>query len=419
MATGNNAASQAAQIEAIRPQMAQIMLLSSILWGKMEERTDLTAVSSRPTRVPIQPITGGAFSVGQFDGQDMGTGSGPQEVTGYLSCAFYLQASQYTALSAWATDTSGKSVKDYVSLTHQQAFETFGGYMDVLVQKDGSNTIDTVVAVGTGYLQVNSANFFQSNQLVDIWTAVSGSFVTTLQIQDEDIQQNFIYMTTAIPGTVTSGMVIMAHGASGQPNVGIFGLQYYNVASNTGNFMGIPRASLPGRFTAANVNLGGSSLTPAAVRAIQGQIFNNMGGKALKEQNPVAHCGYDQVMAWENLALTTQSIIYNEMKGNESADMLKRDPASSMAGRPMLPNPRATPGRIDFIDLKNFWRLQIKAPDYYDVNGQTVFPVIGGSGGLQSQNLFYVVYGGQIGMTSSRVSGFISNAAIPKGIYGH
>lgn len=419
MAAGNNTASEAAQIEAIRPELAELILLSSVFYGRIEDRTDLTPVGSRPTRVPMQAFSGGAFGTLNPDGADMGTGSGPQEVPGYLSPAYYIQASQYTALAEWATDSSAKAIQDYVALTHEQASETFGGYLDVLYQGDGSNTLDTIVSVGTGYLQVNNANFFQSNQLVDIWTAVGGAFVATLQIQVENTNNNNIYMTTAIPGTVTAGMVIMCHGASGQANTGIFGIKYYNVGTDVGNFMGIPRASYPGRFVAANINLGGASLTPGALRAVQLQIVLNMGSKVAAAQEPVIHCNVDMQAQWENNTLMVQSSTIEQSKGDEATDLLKRKAMTTMGGREILLNPRATPGRIDLLDLKNWWRLTTKAPDLYDVGGQTVFPLIGASGGLQSQNIFYMVVGQQAGVTNSRVAGFISNAAATRFLFGH
>ena len=415
---GNNAASIAAQREAIRPQLETLMLLSSVLWGRIEARTDMTPVGSRPTRVPTLPISGGKVKVGGFDGQGMGRGSAPQEVPGYLTCASYLQASEYTAQAEWSTDSSAKAIQDYVALTHEQAAQTFGGYMDALMQQDGSNTIDTIVSVVTGGLVVNNANFFQSNQTVDIWTAVGGTYVTSLDIQIEDINSNTIWMTTAIPGTVTAGMVIMMQGASGQANSGLFGLKYYNVGSNVGNFMGIPRASYPGRYIAANINVGGS-LTPAVVRAVQAQIVYNMGTKVADAVEPVAHCGPDMQLAWENNAIPVQSVIMNEVKGDQSVDMLKKTAPSMMAGREILLNPRATPGRVDFIDLKQAFRIETKPTDYYDVGGQTIFPAIDSNGGLESANIFYLVYMGQIGWKNVRTSSFLASITIPKGILGH
>lgn len=419
MSIGNNQASIAAQIEAIRPELPNLMLLASVLWGRIEARTDMTPVGSRPTRVPTLPISGSQFRVGNFDGPDLGRGSGPQEVPGYLSCASYLQASEYTAQSEWSTDSSAKAIQDYVALTHEQAAQTFGGYMDVMAKSDGSNTIDTIVSVVTGGLVVNNANFFQSNQTVDIWTAVGGAFVATVQIEAEDINQNTIWLTTAVPAGVTAGMVIMVNGASGQANTGLFGLLYYDVGSNVGNFMGINRASYPGRYIAQNVNLAGASLTPASVRALQAAVVYAMGSNIAKETDPVAHCGPDMQLAWENNALPVQSVILNELKGDQSQDMLKKEAPTMMAGREILLNPRAIPGRVDFIDLKNFWRIETKPTDYYDVGGQTLFPTVGASGGINTSNVFYLVIMCQMGVRNSRVNGFLNNAAIPKNVLGH
>ena len=107
-----------------------------------------------------------------------------------------------------------------------------------------------------------------------------------------------------------------------------------------------------------------------------------------------------------------------QLKGDQSVDMLKRNSTSTMGGRPTLINPRATPGRIDMIDTKNFWRLEIKPTDYYEVGGQTLFPLIGNSGGIQSASIFYLVWSGQLGMTNPRLSSYISNAAIPRTYFG-
>jgi hypothetical protein len=418
MGVGNNAAAIAAEIEAIRPELPELVLFASVLWGKLEANNDLTPVSSRPTRVPLQTGTGGIFGVFGPDGTDMGTGSGLSETPGYISCAFYSQCTQWTALAEWSTDSSAKAIANYVALNHKQAAKTLGGYLDVLAQGDASNTIDTIVSVGAGQLVVNNANYFQTNQLIDIWTAVGGAFVTTLQVATVDPQTNSIWTTSAVPGGVVAGQVIMVHGASGQANTGILGLKYYNVASNTGNFLGIPRPSFPGVFTAQNINRSGGALTPASVIALQSAVELAMGPDIAAEMEPVAHCNVDMRNAWELLALNVNTNIYQEVKGDENADMLKKQRPKMMGGRPILLNPRATPGRIDFVDMKNMSRVEVRAADYYDVNGQTVFPTIGASGGINSSNLFYLVFGGNLLMNNPRLSSFMSNVAIPSGVFG-
>jgi hypothetical protein len=53
--------------------------------------------------------------------------------------------------------------------------------------------------------------------------------------------------------------------------------------------------------------------------------------------------------------------------------------------------------------------------DFYDVGGQTVFPIYGASGGLASAYIFYFVTGFQVWNESPRSGAYISNLAIPTG----
>lgn len=419
MGIGNVSQAIAAQAEYLRPNLEMLALLSSVLWKRMSVRTDVKATSNRPARIPFQPLTGNLFRVGSFDGADMGLGSGPTEAPGSLSCVGFLQASQYTALAEWSTDSSEKAIQDYVKLTHDQAAATFGGYMDAALQGDGSNTLDTVFGTVAGGIVVNNANAFQDNQIIDIWSAIGGALVATVQINSVDIANNTIWLTAAVPGGVAAGQPILIAGSSGQANSGLFGLRYYNVAGNAGNFMGIQRSSFPGKFSTPNVNLGGKALTPAVVRALHAQLILALGPEIANGSDEVAHCNVDAQAAWENNALLVQSVVANQVKGDEATDMLKKNAPTQIAGRPILVNPRAKPGYIDFLSLKNWWRIETKATDMYEVGGQTIFPAYGASGGLQSSNLFYMVVMTQVGTGQPRLNPYVNNFAIPAGYFGH
>lgn len=419
MGIGNVSQAIAAQAEFLRPNLEELVLFSSVLWKRIGVRTDVKAVSNRPARIPFQPLTGNLFRVGNFDGADMGLGSGPTEAPGSLSCVGFLQASQYTALAEWSTDSSEKAIADYVKLTHDQAAKTFAGYLDSAAQGDGSNTIDTVVSTVSGGIVVNNADAFQDNQVIDIWTAIGGTLQGTAQINSVDIANNTIWLTAAVPAGVTAGMPILISGSSGQANSGLFGLRYYNVAGNAGNFMGIQRSSFPGKFSTPNYNLGGKSLTPAVVRALQAQMVLKLGKDRVDSADNVAHCNVDAQAAWENNALLVQSVVANQVKGDEATDMLKPNAPTTIAGRPVLLNPRAKPGFIDFLSLKNWFRIETKATDMYDVGGQTIFPAYGSSGGLQSSNLFYMVVMCQLGTGQPGLNAYINNYAIPTGYFGH
>ena len=417
MSIGNNASSFGAQAEYIRPKLEMMTLVASVLYKRINVRTDVKPVSTRPARIPLQPLTQGGMKIGAFDGQDLGLGSAPVETFGSLSCVSLLQPSQYTFLAEWANDENVKSIQNYVSLTHEQAPKVFAGFIDsLLALSDGSNTLDSVVSTTTNGLVVNNANAFQDQQPIDIWSALGGTLRGSAVIQSVDIANNTIWLTAAVPAGVTGGDLILASGSSGQANSGIFGLLYYNVAGNTGNFMGIQRSTFPGKFSTPNINRGGGAMTPASVRALFAQIILALGEERANSAELVCHGNVEAQAAWENVSLNVQSIIANQ---SPSTDMLKKRAPTVIAGREFLVNPRAQPGRIDFLPLNEWFRIETRKEDLIEVEGQTAFPAYGESGGIASSVLFYLAAMLQFGTGQPRLNAFYNNFAIPTGYFGH
>jgi hypothetical protein len=420
MAIGNNASSFGAQAEYIRPKLEMLTLVSSVLYKRINVRTDVKPVSTRPARIPLQPLSQGGMKIGAFDGQDLGLGSAPVETFGSLSCVSLLQPSQYTFLSEWANDENVKSIQNFVTLTHEQAPKVFAGFIDsLLALSDGSNTLDTVVSTTTNGVVVSNANAFQDQQPVDFWTALGGTLLGSAIVQSVDIANNTIWLTAAVPAGVTAGTLILASGSSGQANSGIFGLPYYNVAGNTGNFMGIQRSTFPGKFSTPNINQGGKGMTPASVRALFAQIILALGEERANSAELVCHGNVEAQAAWENIALNVQQIIMNQVKGEEMTDMLTKRAPTIIAGREFLVNVRAKPGRIDFLPLKEWWRIETRKEDYIEVEGQTAFPAYGASGGIASSVLFYLAAVLQFGTGQPRLNAYYNNFAIPTGYFGH
>lgn len=415
MPAGNNAAALAAQKEQFTTDfVVELMNLESVFYNRIKEDTEIKPVSTRPSRIATQPITGGKLRVFNADGAKMGRGSGPQEVYGYISCASYLQASEYTAQAQYGTDSSVKSINNYVSMTHEQAFKTLGGYMDVFGKMDGSNTIDTVVSTVTNGILVNNANFFQSNQTIDVWSALGGTFRGSVEIEVEESETNTIWLTGPVPSGTTTGDLLLVSGSTGTANSGYFGILYYAVSQNVGNYLGIPRASYPGRYTAQGINLNGQSLTPSAVRATQIKLINAMGGKVANSVDAVAYCTPAMQQAWENNSIPVQSIVAQGVSTDSSRDMLPKNMVQTIGGKEILVGTRAIPGRVDLIDFADLSRVTSRPVGYYDVGGQQEFATVGDDGGLESSNLFYVVFQENMCARNIRKWSFLSNVAIPK-----
>lgn len=423
MSIANAAAALASEQERVRPELENLALSSSKLWKRFEKNTSVKPVSDRPTRLPTMPSTGGLHSVGNMDGGDMGIGSGPTQVPGMLTTVCYISAWSYTKQAEYATDSDEKAIENFATLTRSLAPKKFADFMDINLQGNASNEIDTIVSVVTsGGLQVgvvvNNANFFLDGTNYDVWTAVGGAFVVTVNCQSSDILANTLWFTTPLPAaTITAGQGLFVSGASAQSNTGLYGLRYFQVGTNTGNWLSVQRSAWPGKYITPTIPVNGA-LTPQIVRAIQSQIELSMGEEAL-DGDIIAHCNVSERDAWEQNALLVQHIDMAQLKGDQSVDMLKKKAATQIAGREMLVNPRALPGYIDFLKLANCMRYETKPVDFYDVAGQTLFPVYGQSGGLASALVFYIVWEGNVAMVQTRENAFLSGITIPKGLFGH
>lgn len=420
MAVAGNANAIASQLEYMRPELELLYMTSSRLWSRIKVRTDIKAVSNRPARIPFEVLAGGKFRSYDSDGGDMGDGSGLVQTYGNLSCVAFLQAQAYTDAVEWGTDSSEKAVKNYVSLLQTRAMETYGGYMDAVMQGSGANDLTTVVSVVTGGIVVANPNAFQDNQDVDVYSALTGpaGYVATVTILSVDVNNQTIWLTGAVPGAVATGQYLVVSGSAGIAASGLYGLRYYQVGSNAGSYMNIQRSAFPGKFNTPFIPVNGT-LTPAVVRALENQIILSMGIDRADESELVAHCNVDMQAAWENNSLLVQSVIINQVKGDESVDMLKANAPKRIGGRPILLNERAAPGLIDFLALKHWFRIESKALDYKKVDGQIVFPAYGASGGLEAKNLFYLVQQVQVGNGQPKLGAYMNAITIPAGYFGN
>jgi hypothetical protein len=410
--------SYASQIEYLRPNIPVLYGLGSRLIQRIKTSTKVKAVSNRPARIPFNALAGAKFRAFNPDGGDMQLGSGDTQTFGSLSCTYFLQAIQWTALADAATNSDEKAIKGYVAENQAKAMKSFLAYEDAVVQGDGSNTLDTVVSTTTGALIVNNASAFQDNQDVDIWTAIGGTFVATVTIASVDQGNNTIWLTGAVPGGVTTGYPILVSGSAGVANSGLYGLRYYQVAGNAGSYMGVQRSAFPGKFSTPYINCNGA-LTPAAVRGLMGQIKLAMGIDEANTSDLVGHCNVDVEAAWENNSLLVQTIIQNEVSGDRTLDYMKKEPPKTIAGREMLVNERAKPGILDFLALNHWFRIEGQELDNFEVGGQTVFPTYGASGGLAASMITYMWQGLQIGNENARLGGYMNGISIPRYFFGH
>lgn len=420
MPVGNVAAAIATQKEYVVPKLEKLALAGSRLWKHMKLNTKIKPISNRPTRIPMQPLTAGKFRVGQFDGGDMGLGSGPQTVPATVSCVSFVQASQWTAQAEYTTDSDEKAIEDYVALLQSQQQDTMSGYMDALLQTDGSNTLDTVVSVNGQVVNVNNPNAFQDNQDIDFYSNLidqGGAFLGTATILSVDAINVQLTFTGPLPAGVVAGTRMLVSGSAGVSNSGLNGLRALNVAGNTGTYMNIQKSAYPGKFSVPNFNAPGT-LTPSLLRALVALVELSMGVDKADQAELTPHCNVDMAAAWENQSLLVQRIDYTNLRGDESEDMLKKRRMRTIGGRTAIINERAKPGYIDWLALEHWFQVQSKALSLYDVKGQTVFPTYGASGGVAASMLMYLVIMLQFASVQPRLNAYLSAVTIPHNYFG-
>jgi hypothetical protein len=417
--------SLALQQEWVRPEVEDLALSASVLWKRFKS-TQKKDVSGRLARIPTMPSRGGKPRVANLDGGDLGLGSAPTTIPGQVTTTTLIMAWSYTKEAEYATDSDEKAIEDFATLTRSIAPKAFADFMDTVIQGNGSNTLDTIVSTVvtgsniTGFV-VNNANFFLDDQDLDIWSALgTTSPVASITIESTDILNNTIWLANPIPTSlgITAGYLLLVSNSPGQANTGVFGLRYYQVGTNTGNYLGIQRSAWPGKYLVPTLAVNGA-LTPQVVRAIFSLVELSKGEEVIEGEGMFGHCNVDVRDAWEQNALLVQRIDYNAAKGDTSEDMLKRKAATTIGGRELLVNPRALPGYLDILKEKNLFRIETVPTDFYDVAGQTLFPLYGQSGGIAASLVFYMIWQGQLAVVQSREGAFLSGITIPTGLFGH
>jgi hypothetical protein len=443
MAALNEAAIEAVELETVREEVPDLMLTEDTFFSRIKKAGRVLPMSTstggsagstfdptgRPSlRIPMRIKAGSAHLQFNADGGDMGRGTGSQYAAQFLLPVSFSEACEITAQAQWSSDSGKKSRVNVKATEFTHTLEQFKSNLDADFQGDGSGTLDTVVtpnsAAGTintpsySNIVVNNANQFYDNQVVQVFPAVGGVSRGSFQISYVDGVTNTIYSQDALPPLTATNDLLIINGATGAAGTSIQGIRAYQVNGNGGTLNGLSRANFPGRLSTPQVNLGGAFITEATGRFVTSKISLALGNESPALADLIWYMNVDQAAAVENLAVQVAITNQQEIKGDKSQDMLKKYTPSTFVGYDIVKSVHALPGRIDALCLKYWGMGELKASDLYDVNGQTVFPTIGASGGLNASTIFYFVWSGNIFNSNVRAGAVIANAAIPTGIFG-
>ena len=164
------------------------------------------------------------------------------------------------------------------------------------------------------------------------------------------------------------------------------------------------------------------------LRAAEAVVHDHVGGDSAAGNNKVrkslginhvskliAYMAVEQEHAWENLGITVSQII-KEGGGGKADDLdLLFSGRKTMSGIPIKSSVNADQTRVDFLDLSHWGRAVLKDIDFFEVNGNTVFPIYGASGGLAASYIFYFDTAFQVWSDSPRSGAFVDTLARPSG----
>ena len=416
-----NANVVALQLEKVRDKVPLLYERDDILLTMIQQRGDVEKVSSRNMRLPLQVNPGGKAGSYNADGGDLGRGSGTAYDVAQVSPIFFRFAIEITKLVEYATTGRERAIENATKREVANGMKQFRAFLDKLMQTAGNGVLGTInnVASTTFTMAVPSgAALVYPGQTIQIYDTTLttnrnvAAGVTTTVLTADPITTQQITVDNVPTGTVATD-VIVHDGLTGAQPVSLFGIKYHQNNATTGTWLNLNRATYPIQLATPRVNAGNAALTPSNVRLAINKVRKSLGINHIAKL--IAYMAVEQEHAWENLGITVSQII-KEGGASDGNDLdLLFSGRKTMSGIPIKSSVNADQTRVDFLDLAHWGRAVLKDIDFYEVNGNTVFPIYGASGGLAASYIFYFDTSFQVWDDSPRTGAFIDTLARPSG----
>lgn len=405
------------QLEAVRKRVIAAFGVETTLFDLIKSRGDVIDASTRNIRLPQMIRPGGKSSQGTGDFDDMGRGSGSTWEVGTLSTIAFHHAIEISKLAEYATDEKTKAIESVPVREAAAAVENFKSWIDAAMNTSGNTQLDTIQSISGNTLTVLNADNFNFNEDVLIYPSGLGSAARGLAtITFVDPTTNTIGLNALPAGTVATDAICynVSQGAGPANPIGIEGLLYNHVDSTTGTWNNLSRSTYPEALKTPHVAAGGAALTPG-IRRLGTQKMRRVLMSRYKNEEKVAYWGVDQESAWEDVGIVVTENIFQQMKGDTSEDMLKKEPAKTFGGIKAMTSMHATKGRIDVI-LPGHWGKGVtKEFGPFEEGGQSVFPIYAPSGGLAAGYIEYWDIVFNVFMDQPRYGLFYDGLAVPAG----
>jgi hypothetical protein len=416
-----NANVVALQLEKVRDKVPLLYERDDILLTMIQQRGDVEKVSSRNMRLPLQLVPGGKAGSYNADGGDLGRGSGTSYDVAQVSPMFFRFAIEITKLVEYATTGRERAIENATKREVANGMKQFRAFLDKLMQTAGNGVLGTISSIASTTFTMtvpNGAALVYPGQTIQIYDTTLttnrnvAAGVTTTVLSADPITAQTITVDNVPTGTVATD-VIVHDGLTGAQPVSLFGIKYHQNNATTGTWLNLNRATYPVQLQTPRVNAGNAALTPSNVRLAINKVRKSLGINHVSKL--IAYMAVEQEHAWENLGITVSQII-KEGGGSGGNDLdLLFSGRKTMSGIPIKSSVNADQTRVDFLDLAHWGRAVLKDIDFYEVNGNTVFPIYGASGGIAASYIFYFDTAFQVWDDSPRTGAFIDTLARPQG----
>jgi hypothetical protein len=418
MTAMSNTQTIAIQLEKVRDKVPLLYERDDVLLSMIQQRGDVEKVSSRAMRLPLQVNPGGKAGSYNADGGDLGRGSGTAYDVATVSPVFYRFAVEITKLVEYASNAREKAIENAAKKEVVNGMKQFRAFLDKLVQTAGNGVLGSIATGGisgtTFTMNVPpGAALVYVGQTIQIYDSTLTTNRGTANVVAADpITAQTITVDVVPTGTVV-GDLIVHDGLSGAQPVSLFGVPYHQNNATTGTWLNLNRATYPVQLATPRVNAGNAALTPANVRLAINKVRKSLGINQVGKL--IAYTSVEQEHAWENLGISISQIIKEGGSGNGNDLDLLFTGRKTMSGVPIKSSVNANQTRVDFLDLSHWGRAVMKDIDFFEIGGQTVFPIYGASGGLSASYIFYFDTGFQLWDDSPRSGAYIDSLARPSG----
>lgn len=409
----------ALQLEKVRDKVPLLYERDDVLLSMIQQRGDVEKVSSRAMRLPLQVNPGGKAGSYNADGGDLGRGSGSAYDVATISPVFYRFAVEITKLVEYASNAREKAVENAAKREVANGMKQFRAFLDKLIQTAGNGVLGSIATggiTGTTFIMnvPSGAALVYVGQTIQIYdSTLTTNRGTANVVACDPITAQTITVDVVPAGTVV-GDLLVHDGLSGAQPVSLFGIKYHQNNATTGTWMNLNRATYPVQLATPRINAGNAALTPANVRLAINKVRKALGINQVGKL--IAYTSVEQEHAWENLGISISQIIKEggATSGNGDLDLLFTG-RKTMSGVPIKSSVNADQTRVDFLDLSHWGRAVMKDIDFFEIGGQTVFPIYGASGGLAASYIFYFDTGFQVFDDSPRSGAYIDALARPSG----